>query len=190
MKRVVRTFVAVEINKGVRDRATKLIAALAHTTADVTWVESQNLHFTLKFLGNVHEREIPEVCDAVADAVAGLNPFELEVCGAGAFPNAARPRTIWLGTAEGTEAMRVLHGRVEAALAELGYREEHRRFTPHLTIGRVRGTGPEIAELGAMLEPHRELLVGRITVGHVTTFASTLTREGPQYDVLDTAALG
>ncbi len=190
MKKIIRTFVAVEINKAVRDRAAKLIEALAGTAADVNWVQRENLHITLKFLGNVHEREIPDVCEAVADAVAEIDPFDLEVRGAGAFPNAARPRTIWLGATEGSEQMRALHGRVEAALAELGYREEHRRFKTHLTLGRVRGTGPEIADLGQLLQQHHDFIAGRTPVGHLTVFASTLTREGPRYEVLDTAALG
>ena len=114
----------------------------------MNWVEPHNLHLTLKFLGEVHEREIAEVCQAVAPGAAEVEPFDLEVRGAGAFPTAARPRTVWLGAGAGAERMVVLHDRVEAALAELGYREEHRRFQTHLTIGRVprrraghRGTG-------------------------------------------------
>ena len=86
--------------------------------------------------------------------------------------------------------MVVLHDRVEAALAELGYREEHRRFQTHLTIGRVRGGGPGIAELGALLQQHADFPAGRMTVGKVTVFASTLTPNGPIYEVLGTAPLG
>ena len=122
--------------------AEELIAALDGTSADVNWVEPHNLHLTLKFLGDVHQQEIVRVCQAMARGAAEVKPFELDVRGAGAFPNAARPRTVWLGAGDGAEPMVVLHDRVEAALAKLGYREEHRRFQPHLTIGRVRGAGP------------------------------------------------
>ena len=190
MKKTLRTFVAVEITQAIRKRAGELIAALAGTSADVKWVEPHNLHLTLKFLGEVHQNEIAQVCQAVARGAAGVEPFELEARGAGAFPNAGRPRTVWLGAGEGAEPMVVLHARVEAALAKLGYREEHRRFQPHLTIGRVRGAGAGIAELGQLLQQQADFAAGRMTVGKVTLFASTLTADGPVYDVLGTGPLG
>jgi len=190
MKKTLRTFVAVEINGPIRARAGELIAALSRTTADVKWVEPHNLHLTLKFLGDVHEREIAEVCQAVVCGAAEVAPFDVEVRGAGAFPNAARPRTVWLGAGEGAESMVVLHGRVETALAKLGYRQEHRRFQTHLTIGRVRGGGPGIIELGKLLQQQADVLIGSMSVQKVTVFCSTLTPAGPIYEVLGTAPLG
>lgn len=190
MKKTLRTFAAVEISGPVRTKVSQLIAALGATAADVKWVESHNLHLTLKFLGDVHQNEIAEVCRAVARGAAEVEPFDLEVCGAGAFPHVARPRTIWLGAAAGAEQMVVLHDRVEAALAELGFREEHRRFQTHLTIGRVRGAGPGIAELGQLLQQHADFRAGCVNVQEVTVFASTLTPNGPIYEALGTAPLG
>ncbi len=130
------------------------------------------------------------MCRAVAHGAAEVEPFDLEVRGAGAFPTIARPRTVWLGAEAGAERMVVLHDRVEAALAKLGFREEHRRFQTHLTIGRVRGVGPGIAELGTLLQQHADFLAGRVGVQQVTVFASTLTSSGPIYEVLGTAPLG
>jgi RNA 2',3'-cyclic 3'-phosphodiesterase len=190
MKKTFRTFVAVETSGPIRARAGELIAALGGTAADVKWVEPHNLHLTMKFLGEVHEREIAEVCQAVSQGAAEVEPFELEVRGAGAFPNAARPRTVWLGAGQGAEEMIVLHDRVETMLAELGYRKEHRRFQTHLTIGRVRGGGPGITELGKLLQQHADVLIGRMSVQKVTVFCSTLTPSGPIYEVLGTAPLG
>ena len=190
MKKTLRTFVAVEINAPIRAGAGELIAALGGTAADAKWVEPHNLHLTLKFLGDVQQREIARVCQAVAIGASEVEPFELEVRGAGAFPNAARPRTVWLGGGIGTEQMVVLHDRVEAALAELGFREEHRRFQPHLTIGRVRGGGSGIAELGKLLQQHADLLIGSMTVREVAVFSSTLTPSGPIHEVLGSASLG
>jgi len=190
MKNTLRTFVAVEISSPIRARAGELIAALSGTAADVKWVEPHNLHLTLKFLGDVHQRAIVEVCRAVSQGAAEVPPFELEVRGAGAFPSAARPRTVWLGAGAGSPEMVALHDRVEDPLAELGYREEHRRFQAHLTIGRVRGAGPGIAELGKLLQQQADFLAGRMTVEKLTVFASTLTPAGPVYEVLGTARLG
>ena len=190
MKKTLRTFVAVELSGPVRARAEELIAALDGTAAQVKWVEPHNLHITLKFLGDVHERAIIDVCRAVAQGAAEVEPFDLQLRGAGAFPNAARPRTVWLGAAEGTPEMVVLHDRVEAELAKLGFRKEHRRFQTHLTIGRVRGGGPGIAQLGERLQQHADFPAGRMTVDKLTVFASTLTPAGSIYDVLGTARLG
>ena len=190
MKKTLRTFVAVEITGPIRARAKELIASLAGTTADVKWVEPHNLHLTLKFLGDVQDTDIAQVCRAVQRGAAEVEPFELELRGAGAFPNAARPRTVWLGAGAGTPEAVTLHDRVEAALAELGYREEHRRFAVHLTIGRVRGGGPGIVELGKLIQQRADFAVGRLTVSEVTIFASTLTPAGPIYEVLGTAPLG
>ncbi len=149
MKSTLRTFVAVEISQQVRARAVELIAALGGAAAGVKWVEPENLHLTLKFLGEVHQREIVRVCQAVERGVAKVAPFELEVRGAGAFPTAARPHTVWLGAGDGTQEMVALHDRVEDALAELGHRKEHRRFQVHLTLGRVRGpVGPACRAVG------------------------------------------
>jgi len=190
MKKTLRTFVAVEISKPIRTCAGELIAALEGTAADVKWVETHNLHLTLKFLGDVHQREVLDVCRAVGEGAARVEPFDLEIRGAGAFPNIARPRTVWIGAGEGEGQMVVLHDRIEAELAKLGYREEHRRFQTHLTIGRVRGAGPSIAELGGLLQQHAEDVLGVMTVRKATVFCSTLTREGPVYEVLGTAELG
>jgi RNA 2',3'-cyclic 3'-phosphodiesterase len=190
MKKTLRVFVAVELDRSIRARAVELIERLRGAPADVKWVEPHNLHLTMKFLGEVHEREIIHVCRAVQHGAALVNPFELEVCGAGAFPNAARPRTVWLGAAAGAKQMIALHDGVEAALAELGYRREHRQFQTHLTIGRVRGVGPGIAELGKLLQQHAEFPAGRMTVSKIAVFSSELTPDGPIYETVSTAQLG
>ncbi len=190
MKKTLRTFIAVEISAPIRSRAAALIAAFGETSAEVKWVEPHNLHLTLKFLGDVHQREIAEVCRAAAHGAAQVEPFDLEVRGAGAFPNAARPRTVWIGAGAGAEQMVTLHDRIEAELAKLGYREEHRRFQTHLTIGRVRGAGPGIADLGKLLQQQTDALIGAMTVQAATVFCSTLTRDGPIYEALGTAPLG
>jgi 2'-5' RNA ligase len=189
MKKTLRTFIAVEISKPIRDRAGQVITELDGTAAEVKWVEPHNLHLTLKFLGDVHQRDIIDVCRAVSQAAAGVQPFELEVGGVGAFPNAARPRTVWLGANEGAEQMIVLHDRIEDALAELGFRKEHRRFQTHLTIGRVRGDGPGILALGERIQRQSDVRIGRMDVQAATVFSSTLTSAGPVYEVVGKARL-
>ena len=145
MKPIVRTFIAVEISPANRAATEKLIERLQAASADVKWFEPENLPLTLTFLGEVPTQEIPRVCKAVQRGAARAESFALEIVGAGAFPRVQRPRTLWLGTRAGTEPMIALHGQIEKALAGLGFREERRRFHPHLTIGRVRGGGAAAA---------------------------------------------
>ena len=191
MQRTVRTFIAVEISSEIRSRARRLIAELAPLTSGVKWVEPHNLHLTLKFLGEVEMLEIPQVCNAVALAVADLPPFDLHAAGAGAFPTLERPRTIWLGVDQGVDEMVELHDALDERLAPLGFRREPRRFRPHLTIGRVRNcSAQEIRALGQLLLQQKDFAGGSSDVSEVIVFSSELGRDGPAYEPLSHAPLG
>ena len=190
MKRTVRTFVAVELNDRVRQQAVALIESLAAVGADVKWVDAENLHLTVKFLDEVAMKEIPRVCDAVARAAAIAAPFELEIRGAGAFPNAARPKTVWLGAGGGQEQMAALFAALETSLAKLGFRKEPRRFVPHLTLGRVRSGGPAVAALGELLQQRADFRAGESRIARLVVFSSELTPQGPLYSPLSYAPLG
>jgi RNA 2',3'-cyclic 3'-phosphodiesterase len=184
MADIVRTFVAVDIPGEVKSRAAQLIERLRVAQANVKWVAPEHMHWTLKFLGDVDMLEIPEVCRAVKRAAEPLRPFDVEALGAGAFPDLQNPRTVWVGVGEGGEAMIELHDALARELGRLGYREENRRFRPHLTIGRVRQSPVGIDELGRLIEEHADFESGLSTVYEVTVFASQLGREGPTYEPL------
>jgi len=190
MKQTVRTFVAVELSDAVREAAAELGRRLGAAGAEVKWVDAANMHLTLQFLGDVPMQETAAVCKAAAGAVEGIEPFDLEIRGAGAFPHPGRPRTIWLGAGAGLDEMVVLHGRVEDALAELGFRKERRRYKPHLTIGRVRRGKIGLAELGNLIRENADYSAGLCTVSEVVVFSSQLEPTGPIYTALGRAALG
>jgi 2'-5' RNA ligase len=179
----------VEISSETRTRAGQLIGRLDTPEAKIKWVEPHNLHLTLKFLGDVDLLEVPQLCQAVTDAVVDLPPFEIEARGAGAFPDAQHPRTVWLGVDRGSEEMIELHDAVERSLAPLGFRREQRRFRPHLTIGRVRGGGPGLRTLADKLVLEGDFAGGVSSVDEIVVFSSELGRDGPTYEVLATAPL-
>ena len=189
MKDTVRTFIAVETGAAVRQRAAELIGILAATGAKVSWVQPHNMHLTLKFLDEVPLNSIPRVSAAVEKAASTLAPFELEIRQAGAFPSASRPRTLWLGTGEGSEPLGKLHAALESALKPLGFPKEHRRFAAHLTIGRVRGPGPGMSELGPLIQQYADFSAGQFPVAELVVFSSQLTPQGPIYEVLSKAPL-
>ena len=189
MKDTVRAFVAVETSAAVRQRAAELIGIFAAAGAKVSWVQPHNMHLTLKFLDEVRLNSIPQISAAVEKAAAACEPFELEICRAGAFPSAGRPRTLWLGTGQGSEQLGKLHEAMERELKPLGFPKEHRRFAAHLTIGRVRAPGPALGELGPLIQQHSDFTTGQFPVAELVVFSSQLTPQGPIYDVLSRAAL-
>lgn len=184
-----RTFIAVSIPHDLRARAVAVERQLAAVAPDVKWVEPQSLHWTLMFLGNVDQREIGEICLAVAEGALEHEPFDLAIRGAGAFPSPDRPRTLWLGAGEGRDAMIALQASIEKSLEPLGFRGEARRYSPHLTIGRP-GRGQPPRALAAELAKLADFDGGTMLVDEVTVYSSQLTPQGPIYESLGVAPLG
>jgi len=185
-----RTFIAVTASQEVRSAAVKLMNRLraSSSATSVKWVAPENLHWTLQFLGDVDERDIPEVCQAVATAAAESSAFDIEARGAGAFPSAERPRTLWIGAGEGAREMAVLQAGVERRLRKRGYRGEERRFVPHITLGRAGRKGhPQ--SLASELAEVATYDAGSMLVDEVTVYSSQLGPDGPTYDVLARAPL-
>jgi len=189
MPDTVRTFVAVEISADLRKRVQRFLEELREGISGVTWVAPQNLHVTLKFLGDVEEARIDEVCRTVAEAVASCAPFDLQVRGVGAFPRIERPQTLWLGLAAGREQLVELYRPVNRLLHQLGFPREERQFAPHLTIGRIRDRSAEGAQLAARLRQHADRDFGSCRIDEAAIFSSVLGRGGPTYEALGHAPL-
>lgn len=185
-----RTFVAVELSPDIRARASELVRKLSPSGVKATWVKPENMHLTLKFLGDTPANDLAGVCRAVTEAAAGISAFDIECAGAGAFPSLARARTLWIGVRDPEKKLERLQRAVEDALAELGFRPEHRRFQPHLTIGRVRPSpAAAIAELGRLLEQHANFPPAVSDVSEVVVFTSQLERSGPVHEPICHAEL-
>lgn len=177
---MIRTFIAVEISDPMRRKIARDMAIMKETAPLIQWAHPENLHLTLKFLGDVKENDLEELFDAVADAVENFEPFTIELRGVGAFPNWRYPRVVWAGTAEGSQEAKELAGEVEAACVGVGYERERRAWRPHLTLGRVKepGHAQGLPEVAGMME---EKSFGLIDVDEVVVFMSSLRRTGPVY---------
>jgi 2'-5' RNA ligase len=184
----IRTFIAVDVGKENRDRIVSLQESLARSGTEVKWVEPENLHVTLLFLGEVDAREVPRVCQIVQEGVAARPAFSMTVGGVRSFGNPRRPRTVWVGITEGAEQLVAIHDALEPPLEELGYRREERRFTPHITMGRVRSDRGADA-LAAALAKRADWAAGDVTVDEILVMGSELTSDGPVYTVLSRAKL-
>jgi 2'-5' RNA ligase len=184
-----RTFIAVDLGKTLRDRCVALQENFTRAGADVKWVEPDNLHVTLLFLGEVNDRDVPAMCAAVEEVCARLSPFSLTVEGAGCFPNPRRPRVVWVGIGEGTQEMVALHDALEGPLLDLGcYRREERQYVPHVTLGRVKSERPT-DRLAVALAKQCGWKGGQVTVKEVLVLSSELRPQGPVYTVLSRARL-
>jgi RNA 2',3'-cyclic 3'-phosphodiesterase len=189
-----RLFVGVELSDGVRERASAATTRLRTRLHDVCprlsarWIEPDNFHITLWFLGEVHDDRIDAVTRAV-EAPFEAAPFELTLAGLGAFPPRGAPRVFWIGVSHGQQALRLLHEQLDPRLTALGFRAEQRAYSAHLTIGRVKDvpracvSGVRSA-LGGNQKP-----VGSCQIDHVTLFRSRLSPRGSRYEPLLRVAL-
>jgi 2'-5' RNA ligase len=185
----IRTFVAAELSQGTRRSLRREAERLADSGADVKWVAEENLHVTLKFLGQVDRRAVPDIMKAIESAARGVEPFRAEVAGVNLFPAPTRPRIVAAGLdPQAAERLSALAARLDDALVEIGFGREKRGFRAHITLGRVKGTKGVGALADAMLTADGRPF-GEQDIDGVTLFMSELSRAGPRYTVLGRAPL-
>ena len=182
-----RLFIAVMLPGAVQERLAALIGLLDAHRAILRPTRPEGLHFTLRFLGNMTPAQEQQIVEAVAAAADGMSAFPLAIGGFGAFPNARRPRVVWLGLREGAEPLIALQRHVEDELLRREIVPDGEDFTPHLTLARVRPeAGPAArAALGTALAALPSVEQARSTAGAVSLVHSVLTPQGSRYTVLD-----
>jgi len=172
-----RLFTALELNSKVIMNLTELVSRL-RPFAPIRWVHPQNMHLTLKYIGEWPEQRLDEIVEALSTVrlKTGLN---VPLAGLGFFPNARSPRVFWVG-AEATPGLRQLHSQIDAVLAPLGVAPEVRPYQPHLTLGRLK-PGVSLKGLDEAIEelPSRDF--GTISPEQFGLFDSSLTPAGPVY---------
>lgn len=137
-----RVFCAIELPHEVRRRAAEHAALLRERTNEVraSWPRAENLHLTLKFLGEIEQGRVEELSHAAERAVQNTRPFNLNIEGAGAFPPRGVPRVIWLGIKDSSGGLARLQSNLEDECANIGFPREERPFHPHLTLARIRAS--------------------------------------------------
>ena len=186
-----RSFIAVEIDDAIRERLGQRIEAFRSAGAQVRWVAPQNIHLTLKFLGEIDPERVPDVEQVMKEATREVAPFEIELREIGAFPSLSRPRVIWVGCRDETGGLWKIFRVLERGLVPLGIEKEKRRFSPHLTVGRIKSKGRDrrLDFLKGELKAHIDFVAGRQRVSGITLFKSQLTPRGAIYTVVRTAKL-
>jgi 2'-5' RNA ligase len=184
-----RSFVAVEIPAEIQSALARSTARLQKSLPKplIHWVAPQNVHLTLKFLGDVSPANLERLAEALKTEAVAHETFDMSVGGLGAFPNPLRARVIWIGLEAPAALMALLRG-VEAVTARLGYTSEDRLFSPHLTIGRVgkNVSGTDFQRIRTSLEGATVGALGTLHVDAVHIFKSDLQPGGSVYTHLYT----
>jgi 2'-5' RNA ligase len=177
----------VDLAPAVHTRIDGVVAVLRACGADVRWVPVGNLHVTLAFLGAVAASRLAPVGRVLERVAADTAPFELRARGLGAFPDPRRARVVWVGIE--SAALPPLARRIHAGLAEEGFVADARAFTPHVTIGRVRGPrGWE--RVRESMESYMGHDFGGTRIEEMTLYRSELTPQGARYTLLERVRLG
>ncbi len=186
---MLRSFVAVEIPAGVQSALARSTASLQKALPKplVRWVAPQNVHLTLKFLGDVSPANLERLAEAMKAETVTHEAFSMTVGGLGAFPTPRRARIIWVGLDAPITLTALLRG-IEAVAARLGYPSENRPFSPHLTIGRVgqNVSGSDLQRIRNALEATSVGALGVVRVAAVHIFKSDLRPGGSVYTPLYT----
>ena len=188
MDETVRAFIAIELSPQAHGELASLQETLKKSGADVKWVEPENIHLTLKFLGDIDPVKTEELKKLLTEAAAASKDFEVTIKGIGAFPNLSSPKVIWAGLDLGAAESIRLADAVEAKLISAGIPKEERKFHPHLTLGRVRN-GRDLDKLRKILEATRFEAFAKTRADHITLFRSRLTPKGSIYTPLFKASM-
>jgi 2'-5' RNA ligase len=183
-----RAFIAIELSDEMRSGLAQVQSHLKYSGADVKWVEEDNIHLTLKFLGDIDEKKCAQIKNILDEISAAIKPFEINIKDIGAFPKIEFPRVIWAGLDKGAKESSEIAKKLDEGLSKIGFEKESRPFVAHVTIGRVRSAKNK-ATLKEKIETLGGLGVrnkGKI-VNSIALFQSTLTPSGSIYAKLHEA---
>jgi 2'-5' RNA ligase len=179
-----RSFFAVELSAEIAAGVRKIQGALLRNrVVGVRWVRPEGIHLTLKFLGEVEPDRIEAIVRKAEGAIQGVGPITVEIKGGGEFPSTKNPRVIWIGVEDHSGMLKQLQTRIEAGMAELGFTQEKRGFTPHLTVGRLR-SGKGSKTVAQAIDAIKTSDLGSLEVREIILFRSHLMPAGAVYTKL------
>jgi RNA 2',3'-cyclic 3'-phosphodiesterase len=186
--KAVRTFICIKLPYPILDQFSLLQKELRQFGQSVRWVHREGLHLTMKFLGDVEQNQMESVSKSVMDSVQGLQLFHLKFSGFGAFPNFEHPRIYWVGIHEPPCTLFDLYQRIEDNLHQAGFSREVRKFTPHMTLGRVKNT--EGLDGISQFLSNKKFETVEFVVDKVLIMKSDLQPSGAEYTPLYSMQIG
>jgi len=182
MPEMIRSFIAFDVNnESVLRRFSEVQGTLLNTGANLKLVKPQNIHITMRFLGNISPHMVNSIHEKMK--TVSFTSLDAEIKGLGAFPNLRRPRVVWAGIRKGADELKNISNQLEPRLRELGFRPDRKGFSPHLTIARVK-TGRNKAELAQCVQDLADYEFGVVRADCLRLKKSVLTPKGPIYSTL------
>jgi len=175
-----RAFISVDI--GALPEIVNILDNLKDTNADLKIVKPENVHLTLKFLGEIDEKMVDRIAGVMEKSVKEVSPFRIKLRGVGVFPSMDYMRVLWVGLKD-AEKLGIIAERLENGLSNLGFKKEKRRFSPHVTIGRVKSSRNK-DELQNFLNENTKKDFGEFDVKCIRLKKSVLTPKGPEYSTV------
>lgn len=187
-----RAFIAIELPKEIKTILTKTQEKLKSSEADIKWVEPENIHLTLKFLGEINEEQLNKITKIITNIASSKEPFHINLSCIGAFPDIKYPRVIWAGSDKSEFELKTIVKELENKIQKIGIPKEGRAFSSHITLGRVR-SGLNKDKLKQKLEELSKVAIAGETAefeaNKITLFKSTITSKGPVYEAIHRASL-
>jgi len=182
MSDTIRSFIAFEINNpSVLQKFTEVQNLLVNTGADLKLVAPENIHITIRFLGDISAAKIDSIHESMKKT--DFTAFDCQIQGLGVFPHLGHPRVVWAGISKGANELTKIADYVETQLRELGFRADPKGFGPHLTLARVK-TGRNKAELARRIQEMADYEFGAMKADCLRLKKSVLTPKGPVYSTL------
>lgn len=184
-----RVFCAVELPEAVQQRVIRHIGRLKETAPETqaSWSRADNVHLTLKFLGDIPQASITNLSEAASRSVAGVAPFTIRLEQTGVFPSHGSPRVLWIGVNDCESKLAELHERLEAEGEKAGFPRDSRTFHPHLTLARLRK--PQHARTLASAHTATPFESLEIAVSELLVIRSELSGQGSQYSSISRHSL-
>jgi 2'-5' RNA ligase len=182
-----RTFIAIEIPPEVKSALAAMQNDLHQAGADVAWTNFENVHLTLKFLGEIDKQVFSKIEKVSAEVAASFSPFEMSISETGVFPNVRHPRVLWVGLDGETGVLDRLQEELDERLVSIGFEPEEKDFRPHLTLGRIR-SNKNVQDLLAQAHQY-SLPTLSFVVREIALMKSDLLPTGAQYSELAKAKL-
>lgn len=184
-----RCFIAIELADEIKKQLVALERRNAPLDGSVRWMPSEQMHLTLKFLGEVPDANLPATCEAMTAVAAKYSPVNFSVRGAGCFPPGGAVRIFWVGIEEPTGTLGRLRNACEDAFASLGFARERRSYNPHLTLARVKDPTNSL-QIREAARKEANFDAGRQRADEIVLFQSILSPQGSTYVPLARASLG
>jgi 2'-5' RNA ligase len=181
-----RLFIAVNIPDEIKEKISAFQQELRKLDCDIKWVNVENLHLTLKFIGEASPEKVDDIESSMKESVSDLKPFRVDFYGAGVFPDIHRPRVVWVGITEGADSLKGIASKLETLLEAVGIKKEEREFSAHATVGRVRSSRNTIALVKKLIEFEKAgpSGFGSFVVDKICLMQSILHPQGPEYKCL------